>query len=93
MPAMIRLSPALIACGFIAALPAAAETPAPPLSAQAVQKSEREKELKLLRRDLQTSREHEAKLKAEIDKIKNDRAKLSKALVDSAANSRALEAK
>jgi len=90
---MIRTLPALVACSLIAAFPAAAETPAPPSSAQAVQKSEREKELKLLRRDLQTSREHEAKLKAEIDKIKNDRAKLSKALVDSAANTRALEAK
>src|SRR6185312_8010103 len=93
IPAMIRTLPALVACSLIAAFPAAAETPAPPSSAQAVQKSEREKELKLLRRDLQTSREHEAKLKAEIDKIKNDRAKLSKALVDSAANTRALEAK
>jgi septal ring factor EnvC (AmiA/AmiB activator) len=93
-PTMIRFSPALVACGLLAGLPAAAaQTPAPPSSAQAVQKSEREKELKLLRRDLKTSREHEAKLKAEIDKIKNDRDELNKALVESAANSRALEAK
>ncbi|HVT56512.1 MAG TPA: peptidoglycan DD-metalloendopeptidase family protein [Xanthobacteraceae bacterium] len=88
---MIRRSPALLAACLFAAIPAAAQTPAP--SAQSIQKSEREKELKLLRRDLQTSHAHEAKLKAEIDKIKNDRDKLNKALVDSAARSRAIEAK
>jgi septal ring factor EnvC (AmiA/AmiB activator) len=94
MPAMIRPRPALLLAGIAAGLSAAsAQAPLPPTSAQAVQKSEREKELELLRRDLQLSREREAKLKAEIDRIKNDRAKLNKALVDSAAAARTLEAK
>jgi septal ring factor EnvC (AmiA/AmiB activator) len=93
---MIRPRFALLIGGIAASLSAAsAQTPAPtaPTSAQAVQKSEREKELKLLQRDLQTSREREAKIKAEIDAIKNDRALLNKALVDSAAKVSATEAR
>jgi septal ring factor EnvC (AmiA/AmiB activator) len=89
---MIRSRLALTAAGLMAGLAAAgAQTPAP--SAQSIQKNEREKELQLLRRDLETSHEREKRLKAEIDKIKHDRAKLSKALVDSAAHARATEAK
>jgi len=93
---MIRIRLALPALGLLAATTAAlAQTaaPAPPSSAEAVQKSEREKELQLLRRDLEKSRAQEARLKAEIDRIKNDRAMLNKALVDSAAKIRATETK
>jgi septal ring factor EnvC (AmiA/AmiB activator) len=91
---MIRFSPPLIVFGLLAGLSAAsAQSLNPPSSAQAIQKSEREKELQLLRRDLETSRTRETRLKAEIDKIKNDRAQLSKALVESAARMRATETK
>lgn len=91
---MIRPRLVILAGGLVAGLSAAsAQVPNPPSSAQAIQKSEREKELKLLRRDIETSREREQRLKAEIDKIKHDRAKLSKALVESAARMRATEAK
>jgi murein hydrolase activator len=89
---MIRFSPSLIACGLLAGLSAAsAQVPNPPSSAQSIQKSEREKELQLLRRDLETSKAREQRLKAEIDQIKNDRALLGKALVESAARIRAAE--
>jgi septal ring factor EnvC (AmiA/AmiB activator) len=93
---MIRPRIALITTGLMAGLAAAsAQTPAPSPSpsTQSIEKNEREKELQLLRRDLETSRDREKRLKAEIDKIKHDRAKLSKALVESAANARATEAK
>src|SRR5262249_14925276 len=91
---MIRPRFALLACGLAAGLSSAhAQTPPTPSSAQSIQKSEREKELKLLRRDIESSREREQRLKTEIDKIKHDRTKLSKALVDSAAHARATEAK
>jgi septal ring factor EnvC (AmiA/AmiB activator) len=91
---MIRPRLAFLAGGLAAGLSAAhAQTPPSPSSAQSIQKSEREKELKLLRRDIETSREREQRLKTEIDKIKHDRTKLSKALVDSAAHARATEAK
>lgn len=65
--------------------------PAAPSSAEEIRKSEREKELQLLRRDLSLSREQETKLKAEIDKLKSDSARLNKALIDSAAKINATE--
>lgn len=94
MSGMIRPRLAFLACGLAAGLSAAsAQIPNPPTSAEAIQKSEREKELQLLRRDIETSHAREMRLKTEIGKIKNDRGKLSKALVGSAARIRATEAK
>lgn len=94
MSGMIRPRLAFLACGLAAGLSAAsAQIPNPPTSAEAIQKSEREKELQLLRRDIETSHAREMRLKTEIGKIKNDRGNLSKALVGSAARIRATEAK
>lgn len=94
MSGMIRPRLAFLAGGLAAGLSAAsAQIPNPPTSAEAIQKSEREKELQLLRRDIETSHAREMRLKTEIGKIKNDRGKLSKALVGSAARIRATEAK
>jgi septal ring factor EnvC (AmiA/AmiB activator) len=103
MPAMIRarlafLSGSLLA-GMIAGIAtASAQTPPPPSpipaapsSAEEIRKSEREKELQLIRRDLAHAHEQEARLKAEIDKLKNDSARLNKALIDSAAKISATE--
>lgn len=75
-----------IAAGI--AIAAAQTPPAPsgaPTSAEEIRKSEREKELQLLRRDLSHSREQEARIKAEIERLKNDSARLNKVLIDSAA--------
>ncbi len=95
---MIRARLALLSGTLLAGIAiASAQTPPPspatPSSAEEVRKAEREKELKLLRRDLQLSRDQEAKLKAEIDKLKNDSARLNKALVESAAKIGAAERK
>jgi septal ring factor EnvC (AmiA/AmiB activator) len=101
MPIMIRarttlLSGSLLA-GMVAGIAVAAAQTQPaapssaPTSAEEIRKSEREKELQLLRRDLSISRAQETKLKAEIDKLKSDSARLNKALVDSAAKISATE--
>jgi septal ring factor EnvC (AmiA/AmiB activator) len=87
---MIRVRLAFLSGTLLAGMAlASAQTPPSstpaPSSAEEIRKSEREKELQLLRRDLSVSREQEAKLKAEIDKLKNDSVQLNKALVDSAA--------
>jgi septal ring factor EnvC (AmiA/AmiB activator) len=96
---MIRARTALLSgslfMGAMASIAiASAQTPpapATPSSAEEIRKSEREKELQLLRRDLSLSREQEARLKAEIDRLRNDSARLNKALVDSAARISAAE--
>ncbi len=56
-------------------------------------RTERQRELDALLGDLQRSREQEARLKGEIDKIKNDRKKFSQDLLDTAARVRAAESK
>jgi len=89
---MIRIWSSLLILG-LAALPSGAQPPAAPTTAQEIEKAERTKQLDILRRNLKGSREQESKLKAEIDKIKNDRKKFSQEMVDTAARIRAIETK
>lgn len=63
----------------------------PPQSAREVEKVERERELEILRSDLERRKAAEAKLRAEIEILKNDRNKLSQALVDTATRIKAIE--
>jgi septal ring factor EnvC (AmiA/AmiB activator) len=62
-----------------------------PQSAREVEKIERQRELEILRGDLERKKENEAKLKAEADAIRADRAKLAQELVDAAAKLRTIE--
>lgn len=62
-----------------------------PQSAREAEKIERERELEILRGDLERKKENEAKLKAEADAIRADRAKLAQELVDAAAKLRTIE--
>lgn len=92
---MIRTRLFLIAFGLTAGFSAAvlAQAPKTPGSAQEIEKSEREKELKVLHRDLKTVRGKEHKLKAEIEAIKNDRAKFEQEMLDTAGRIRGLESR
>jgi septal ring factor EnvC (AmiA/AmiB activator) len=95
---MIRAAHGFAALAWSLALLAAAaaqqaQSPAPPAGAKQIERTERQRELDALLGDLQRSREQEAKLKSEIDKIKNDRKKFSQDLLDTAARIRAAEAK
>ena len=94
---MIRVSPGLAALIFSAALCGAAMAQQPqtsgPVAGKEIERSEKQRELDALLGNLQRSREQEAKLRSEIDKIKNDRKKLSQDLLDTAARIRAAEAK
>ena len=58
-----------------------------------VEKAERQRQLEILRGDIDRTKEAEAKLKTEIDPIKDDRKKLAQALLDAAARTRAIEGK
>jgi septal ring factor EnvC (AmiA/AmiB activator) len=62
-----------------------------PQSAREVEKRERERELEILKGDLERAEAVNARLKAEVDAIKNDRTRLAKALQDSAARMRETE--
>src|SRR5712691_939176 len=83
---MIRAAPCFAALAWSAALLAAAiaqqaqKPPAPPAAIKEIERTDRQRELDALLGDLQRSREHEAKLKSEIDQIKNDRKKFSQVL-------------
>jgi len=90
---MIRLWLALLMSGFVAEFSGSsiAQMPAVPGSVQEIEKSERSKQLEILRGNLKGSREKETKLKAEIEKIKNDRKKFAQDLVETAARIRAIE--
>src|ERR1700694_5266010 len=83
-----RLTLALAALLALAGAAAFAEDPAPPPEPTAQQR-----ELETLRNDLARSKEAEAKLKAEIESIKDDRKKLSQAMIDAAARMRAVVTK
>lgn len=90
---MIRAWPILLIAAFGAGLCAdsLAQAPAAPGTALETEKAERAKQLDVLRGNLKGSREKEAKLKAEIEKIKNDRKKFAQDLVETATRIRALE--
>lgn len=77
-----------LAVAWFAGLAQAQEAPR---SAREVEKAERERELEILRGDLERRKAAEAKLKTEIDLLKNDRRKLAQALVDTAARIKAIE--
>src|SRR5215216_6233036 len=55
------------------------------------QKAQRERDLDAVREEQRNAAEAEAKLRAEIESISEDRGKLNKALIDAAARIRALE--
>ena len=95
---MIRALQGIAALLWSAALLASAaaqQPPAPlaPADAKQIERTERQRELDALLGNLQRSREQEAKLKGEIDKIKNDRKKFSQDLIDTAGRIRAAETK
>src|SRR5712691_920787 len=95
---MIRAAPCFAALAWSAALLAAAiaqqaQKPlAPPAAIKEIERTDRQRELDALLGDLQRSREQEARLKSEIDQIKNDRKKFSQDLLDTAGRLRAAEA-
>lgn len=76
-------------CGAIPL--AQAEQRQGPQSAREAEKIERQRELEILHGDLDRKKEYEAKLKAEADAIRADRAKLAQELVDAAAKLRTIE--
>jgi len=96
---MIRAAPCFAALAWSAALLAAAiaqqaQKPlAPPAAIKEIERTDRQRELDALLGDLQRSREQEARLKSEIDQIKNDRKKFSQDLLDTAGRIRAAETK
>ena len=96
---MIRAVPCFAALAWSAALLAAAiaqqaqKPPAPPAAIKEIERTDRQRELDALLGDLQRSREQEARLKSEIDQIKNDRKKFSQDLLDTAGRIRAAETK
>jgi septal ring factor EnvC (AmiA/AmiB activator) len=62
-----------------------------PQSATEAEKVERERELEIIRGDLEARRKAEASLKAEIEALSGDRKKLSQTLIDTAARLKAIE--
>jgi septal ring factor EnvC (AmiA/AmiB activator) len=64
---------------------------AAPQSAHDLEKVERQRELEILRNDLEARKAAEARIRAEVDELKDDRKKFAQALVDTAARMKALE--
>lgn len=62
-----------------------------PQSAQDVERVERQRELDILRGDLERRKAAEAKLKGEVELLKTDRKKFAQALVDTAARIKSIE--
>ena len=86
LPSAAALLAVLLA---IFALSAASFAQAPPgLEAE---KTERQRQLEVLRGEIDRTKDAEARLKSEIDAIKDDRKKLAQALLDAAARIRAVE--
>jgi murein hydrolase activator len=89
---MIRFPSRELTLGFAALFALAggvlAEDPPP-----APEPTAQQRELETLKSDLVRSKEAEAKLKAEIETLKDDRKKLSQAMIDTAARMRAVETK
>lgn len=87
-------------CGAVSALVLAVSTPVAsgasaqdkaPESAREVEKVERQRELEILRSDLERREAAEAKLKSEVEALKSDRKKFAQALVDTASRMKAIE--
>lgn len=81
----------LIFCAVGSAMDLHAQERPSPQSAREAEKIERQRELEILRGDLERKKQSEARLKAEADAIRADRAKLAQELVDAAARLRVLE--
>ncbi len=88
-----KLAPLTVATLLLALAGADAQQPSSPGSTRDFEKAERQRELEILRGDLDRSKETEAKLKAEIEAFKDDRKKLAQALLDTVAHTRAIEGK
>jgi septal ring factor EnvC (AmiA/AmiB activator) len=85
-----RLAQALLLATLIAALPVLAQTPQ---SAREVEMLERQRELDILKSDLERAEAANAKLKSEIDTLKHDRKRLGQELLQTTARIRDIEAK
>lgn len=72
-------------------MPAQVFAQSSPPTAKELEKAEREKELEILRSDLEQRKATEAKIKAEVEALKDDRKKFGQALVDTAARLKAIE--
>lgn len=81
----------LLAAALPMVAPAAGRAQETPQSAREVEKTERTRELEILRDDLERRKAAEAKLKAEVEILKSDRKKFSQALLDTAARIKAIE--
>jgi septal ring factor EnvC (AmiA/AmiB activator) len=90
-----RSGRALLAFALIVASGAGAQerSPEPPQSAREVEKFERQRELDILKSDLDRRKAAETKLRAELEAIKVDRKKFSQALLDTAARIKTTEAR
>jgi septal ring factor EnvC (AmiA/AmiB activator) len=93
----LLLSPMVAAIAFASivlppgAAPAQDATGSTPTTAREVEKIERERELDILRDDFERARKAEADLKVEVDAIKEDRARLGRSLIETAARVRTIE--
>jgi septal ring factor EnvC (AmiA/AmiB activator) len=85
----LRAGTVLLALALFASTQTLAQA-APP-TAKELEKAEREKELEILRSDLERRKATEVKIKAEVEALKDDRKKFSQALVDTAARLKAIE--
>src|SRR5690606_38609106 len=72
-------------------MPAQVFAQSSPPTAKELEKAEREKELEILRSDLEQRKATETKIKAEVEALKDDRKKFGQALVDTAARLKAIE--
>jgi len=85
----LRAGTALLALALFA--PAHAFAQSTPPTAKELERAEREKELEILRSDLEQRKATEAKIKIEVEALKDDRKKLGQALIDTAARLKAIE--
>ena len=93
---MIRAARTLASSAAMLAAFVVAFTPATTIFAQApagleAEKAERQRQLEVLRSEIDRTKDAEARLKTEIDAIKDDRKKLAQALLDAASRIRAVE--
>jgi septal ring factor EnvC (AmiA/AmiB activator) len=87
---MVRLTQAFLLATLLAAAPTLAQTPQ---SAREVEKIERERELEILKSDLQRAESANAKLKAEVESLRNDRKQLGQTLLQTTQRIRDTETK
>lgn len=86
----VKLVRAFLLAAALCAAPSLAQTPQ---SAREVEKLERERELEILKSDLQRAEAANAKLKSEIDTLRNDRKQLGQTLLQTSQRIRDVESK